>query len=43
MAKRKPHRSGNWSSHKGDKRYVRWNSKGEFNKEVDVGPSFAAN
>jgi hypothetical protein len=28
--------------HKGDKRYVRRNKKGEFKKEVDVGRSLAA-
>jgi hypothetical protein len=28
--------------HKGDKRYVRRNDKGEFGKEVDVGKSLAA-
>ena len=28
--------------HKGDKRYVRRNKKGEFAKEVDVGRSLAA-
>jgi hypothetical protein len=29
--------------HKGDKRYVRRDPKGEFSKEVDVGRSLAAN
>ena len=28
--------------HRGDKRYVRRNKQGEFNKEVDVGRSLAA-
>jgi hypothetical protein len=28
--------------HKGDKRYVRRDAKGEFKKEVDVGRSLAA-
>jgi hypothetical protein len=28
--------------HKGDRRYVRRNKKGEFKKEVDVGRSLAA-
>jgi len=28
--------------HTGDKRYVRRNKQGEFNKEVDVGRSLAA-
>jgi hypothetical protein len=28
--------------HKGDKRYVRRDEKGEFKKEVDVGKSLAA-
>ena len=28
--------------HKGDKRYVRRDRKGEFSKEVDVGRSLAA-
>ena len=28
--------------HKGDKRYVRRNKKGEFKKEVDVGRSLSA-
>ena len=28
--------------HKGDKRYFRRNKKGEFNKQVDVGRSVAA-